>query len=206
MRFRPGEKSRAAGRATRETRRGEARRARTGAKNRGRYSRSGGKGKEKNGIGREIHRPREDEKGDSRDEERLSATWKSGMGAWVEWARGGDERSTGAPLQARRWWGQFRAAVRGAASAAWLGRRRRGRTGRGRLCRGGGGRGGEDDRGAVSAPRAAVAGGSLLSLRSAGGHVTARSTFVPDGDLVLADVVVDVGVDGCASRRSVRTW
>lgn len=44
-----------------------------------------------------------------------------------------------------------------------------GTTSRGRQRYDGGGRGGEDDRGAVSAPRAAVAGGSLLSLRSVGG-------------------------------------
>lgn len=39
---------------------------------------------------------------------------------------------------------------------------------RGRQRYDGGGRGGEDDRGAVSAPRAAVAGGSSLLLRSVG--------------------------------------
>lgn len=47
-----------------------------------------------------------------------------------------------------------------------------GTTSRGRQRYDGGGRGGEDDRGAVSAPRAAVAGGSSLSLRSAVGPCT----------------------------------
>ncbi|KAL0108073.1 hypothetical protein PUN28_014982 [Cardiocondyla obscurior] len=48
------------------------------------------------------------------------------------------------------------------------------RAGRGRQCHDGGGRGGEDDRGVVSAPRAAVAGGSLLSPPfPSGGHAAA---------------------------------
>lgn len=46
---------------------------------------------------------------------------------------------------------------------------RRGRVSRGKRCYDGGGRGGEDDRRVVSAPRAAVAIGSLLSLRFVNG-------------------------------------
>lgn len=49
----------------------------------------------------------------TREEERLSGTPKSGMGAWVEWGDGGDGRETRRPARnSDRWWGQFRAAGR----------------------------------------------------------------------------------------------
>lgn len=51
------------------------------------------------------------------------------------------------------------------------------RASRGKRCYDGGGRGGEDDRGVVSAPRAAVAIGSLLSLRSVNESRTRNRDF-----------------------------
>lgn len=52
------------------------------------------RGRERKKKSAARHIATEDEKGDSREEERLSGTPKSGMEAWVEWAIGGGERST----------------------------------------------------------------------------------------------------------------
>ncbi|KAG5319654.1 MOS1T transposase, partial [Pseudoatta argentina] len=106
------------------------------------------------------HIATEDEKGDSRGRKTLgnSEEWDGGVGGMGD---GGDERNTarrGAPLESQAVVGTVQGRGEGSDGTASRGRQRYD----------GGGRGGEDDRGAVSAPRAAVVGGSLLSLRSVG--------------------------------------
>lgn len=92
------------------------------------------------------------------------------MGAWVEWAMVG---TRDARRPARLTDGGDGSGLRKGGNTEC----RRGRDAQvGIWCCDGGGRGGEDDRGAVSAPRAAVASGSLLLFSSIGVSCMYRET------------------------------